>query len=153
MPNEISGLLRSGSEIIVQTWTDRVMSDRRVQSDGRLTYLQLVDHIPQILDELRRALAYEPEAAAQPTEGEKHGRLRWQQGYELKEVVRELILLRTTLLEFIETYRGALHAQRTDYLMQAYRRINIFLDEELYMTIEAYLESASGSPVREEVTV
>lgn len=146
MPEEISRLLHNGSEIIVQTWTDRVMSDRRVSSDARLSYLQLVDHIPQILEEIRRALAYEPGDAATPSHGQTHGRMRWQQGYELKEVVRELMLLRMTLLEFIETYRGALQNKQTEQLMLAYRRINSFMDEELYMTIEAYLESAQGVP-------
>lgn len=153
MPDEISRLLHNGSDIIVRTWTDKVASDRRVQSDAQLTYLQLVDHVPQILEELRRALNYEPEQAAPPEQGEKHGRIRWQQGYELKEVVRELMLLRSTLLEFIETYRGALQVKPAEHLMQAYRRINGFMDEELYRTIEGYLESAEGAEVREEVTV
>jgi len=149
MPEEISRLLHNGSEIIVQTWTDRVMSDRRVYSDARLSYLQLVDHIPQILEEIRDALAREPEYAARPTQGQKHGRIRWQQGYELKEVVRELMLLRTTLMEFIETYRGALQNKQASQIMQAYRRINSFMDEELYRTIEAYLESGQVAPAAE----
>ena len=142
---EISRLFQNGSEMIVRTWTDKVMSDQRIYSDARLSYLQLIDHIPQILEELRCALAYEPEAAALPQEGEKHGRLRWQQGYELKEVVRELMLLRSTLLEFLETYSGALQNKQASHLMQAYRRINGFMDEEIYRTIEAYLESAQGA--------
>jgi hypothetical protein len=146
MPEEISRLLHNGSEIIVRSWTDKVMSDRRVYSDARLSYLQLVDHIPQILEEIRDALARGPESEASPVQGPKHGRMRWQQGYELKEVVRELMLLRTTLLEFIETYRGALHNKQPNHIMQAYRRINGFMDEELYRTIEAYLESEQGAP-------
>ncbi len=145
MPDEISRLLHNGSDSIVRTWTEKVMSDRRVYSDARLSYLQLVDHIPQILEELRRALVYEPELAARPEEGEKHGRLRWQQGYELKEVMRELMLLRTTLLEFLETYSGALQNKQASHLMPVYRRINGFMDEEMYRTVEAYLSSAEGA--------
>jgi hypothetical protein len=149
MPEEISRLLHNGSEIIVRTWTDKVMSDRRVYSDARLSYLQLVDHIPQILEEIRDALVREPESNARPVQGPNHGRMRWKQGYELKEVMRELMLLRTTLLEFIETYRGALHNKQPSQIMQAYRRINGFIDEELYRTIEAYLESGQGAPAAE----
>jgi hypothetical protein len=148
MPEEISRLLQSGADVIVREWTHKVASDRRVRSDAQLTYVQLVDHVPQLLEEVRRAIVHEPEALPAAV-GEQHGRLRWKQGYELKEVVRELMLLRATLLEFIEQYRGALQHKKADHLMQAYRRINGFMDEELYRTIEAYLESAQA----EQVTV
>ncbi len=146
MPEEISRLLQSGADVIVREWTSKVASDRRVRSDAQLTYVQLVDHVPQILEEVGRAIVHEPESM-QPYVAEQHGRLRWKQGYELKEVVRELMLLRTTLLEFIEQYRGALQHKKPDNLMQAYRRINGFMDEELYRTIEAYLESSSAEHV------
>jgi hypothetical protein len=147
MPEEISRLLQSGADIIVREWTHKVATDRRVSTDAQLTYVQLVDHVPQMLEEIRSAMVRGPEAGSTIREGEKHGRLRWKQGYELKEVVRELMLLRTTLLEFIENYRGALQNKKTEQLMQAYRRINSFIDEELYRTIEAYLESAKAEKV------
>jgi hypothetical protein len=142
MPEDISRLLQSGADVIVREWTHKVATDRRVSSDAQLTYMQLVDHVPQILEEIRSAMVRDPESGVETRQGEEHGRLRWKQGYELKEVVRELMLLRTTLLEFIENYRGALQNKKADQLMQAYRRINGFIDEELYRTIEAYLESA-----------
>lgn len=141
MPEEISRLLLSGHETIVQKWTEKVTADRRVRSDARLTYLQLVDHVPQIVEELRDALVKNdrPEGAMLQ-QGRNHGRQRWQQGYELKEVVRELTLLRATLIEFIDTYRGAIRTQ-PDQLVQSYNRITGFMDEEIYKTVEAYLEA------------
>ncbi len=147
MPEEISRLLQNGADIIVREWTHKVATDRRVNSDAQLTYVQLVDHVPQMLEEIRSAMVRGPEAGQTIREGERHGRLRWKQGYELKEVVRELMLLRTTLLEFIENYRGALQNKKAEPLMQAYRRINGFIDEEMYRTIEAYLESAKAEEV------
>lgn len=152
MTKEISRLLDSGSEQIVRTWSEKVMSDRRVQSDSQLSYIQLIDHIPQIIEELKQAMATSPpEETLQ--EANNHGRQRWQQGYELKEVIRELILLRATLLEFLETYRGAMRQHNLDQLTHAYRKINGFMDEELYKTVEAYLEAPRHSPVVETVTV
>jgi RsbT co-antagonist protein rsbRD N-terminal domain len=144
MPEEISRLLASGRETIVRNWTDKVTADRRINSDERLSYIQLVDHVPEIVDELRRALLYET-GGAMLTEGAEHGRQRWQQGYELKEVVRELTLLRVTLVEFIELYRGALPARTPDELTRSFHRINVFMDDEIYRTVEAYLD-ASGNP-------
>lgn len=142
MTEEVSYLLETGSETIVRTWTQKVASDKRVQSDAQLDYLQLIDHVPQIIEELRQALARDahPDTGSL-RKGREHGRQRWRQGYELKEVIRELTLLRATLLEFIETARETMSAQTFDQLSRAYRQINGFMDEELYKTVEAYLEA------------
>ena len=78
-------------------------------------------------------------------EGRAHGRQRWRQGYELKEVVRELTLLRITLVEFLDRYRGALPARAPEDLTRSFHRINIFMDDEIYKTVEAYLD-ASHNP-------
>lgn len=152
MTEEISRLLASGSEQIVRTWSEKVISDRRVQSDSQLSYIQLIDHIPQIIEELKHAMATAPSEESL-TEARLHGRQRWRQGYELKEVIRELILLRATLLEFLETYRGAMRQHNLDQLARAYRQINGFMDEELYKTVEAYLDAPQASPSIEGITV
>lgn len=141
MSQELSRLLQNGHEVIVRDWAEKVTADRRVSSDERLSYLQLVDHIPEIVEELRRALAEAHADGRMLQQGCEHGRQRWQQGYELKEVVRELTLLRATLLEFFDRYRGALSFQSPDDLSRSYRRINVFMDEEIYKTVEAFLEA------------
>ena len=145
MTDEIRRLLKNGQETIVRTWTEKVTSDRRINSDERLSYLQLVDHIPQIVEELQDALGEGREEVPMLTEGREHGRQRWRQGYELKEVVRELTLLRVTLVEFIELYRGALPPRPPEELTRSFHRINVFMDDEIYRTVEAYLD-ASGNP-------
>jgi hypothetical protein len=142
---EISRLLKNGRETIVRDWTEKVTSDRRVNSDARLSYLQLIDHIPQIVEELHDALGEGREGAPMLSEGREHGRQRWRQGYELKEVVRELTLLRATLVEFLERYRGALPFSAPEELTRSYNKINLFMDDEIYRTVEAYLD-ASRNP-------
>lgn len=144
MSDDIRRLLRNGQETIIRTWTEKVAADRRVKSDCRLSYLQLVDHIPQIVEELQDALA---EANPEPpmlSEGREHGRQRWRQGYELKEVVRELTLLRATLVEFLELYRGALPPRAPEELARSFHRINVFMDDEIYRTVEAYLDASKN---------
>ena len=146
MTEEIRRLLKNGQETIVRTWTEKVTADRRVTSDERLSYLQLVDHVPQIVEELHEALGHgNGDAPPVLTQGGAHGRQRWQQGYELKEVVRELTLLRATLVEFIEHYRGALPPRPPEELTRSFHRINLFMDDEIYRTVEAYLD-ASRNP-------
>ncbi len=144
MPEEISRLLESGQETIVRNWTEKVAADRRVNSDERLSYLQLVDHIPQIVEELHDALGDANGRAHALTEGREHGRQRWRQGYELKEVVRKLTLLRVTLVEFIELYRGALPPRPPEELARSFHRINVFMDDEIYRTVEAYLDASKN---------
>ena len=143
MSEEISRLLANGSETILQKWTEKVATDRRVRSDAGLSYVQLIDHVPQIVEELRRALA-SPQGATALREGGEHGRQRWHQGYQLKEVVRELTLLRATLMEFIDSYRGALRANSPDQISRSYRDINVFMDDEIYRAVEAYLNSVTN---------
>jgi hypothetical protein len=144
MTDEIRRLIKNGQETIVRTWTEKVTADRRVQSDEGLSYLQLVDHIPQIVEELHEALGAKNGETPALTEGREHGRQRWRQGYELKEVVRELTLLRVTLVEFIELYRGALPPRSPEELTRSFHRINIFMDDEIYRTVEAYLDASKN---------
>lgn len=141
MSEELSRLLQNGHEIIVRDWTEKVAADKRINSDEKLSYLQLVDHVPQIVEELRRALVEDRTDGRTFEQGGNHGRQRWRQGYELKEVVRELTLLRATLLEFLDRYRGALRFQSADDLTRSYQKINVFMDDEIYKTVEAYLEA------------
>ena len=145
MSEELSRLLENGHEIIVREWVEKVTADRRINSDKRLSYVQLVDHIPHIVEELRVALAEGRADGRMLRQGETHGRQRWQQGYELKEVVRELTLLRATILDFFERYRGALRSQNAEEFSRSYRRINVFIDDEIYKTVEAFLEAPRNS--------
>lgn len=145
MPDEITRLLRNGHDTIVRNWAEKVTNDRRVRSDERLTYLQLIDHVPEIVEELSGALASGEKPDGQLLEvARQHGRVRWKQGYELKEVVRELTLLRATLVEFLDTYQRAL-TQRGPEVVNSYNRIAGFMDEEIYRTVEAYLEAHRDS--------
>jgi hypothetical protein len=140
----ISRLLRTGQETIVRDWTEKVTSDRRINSDARLSYIQLIDHVPQIVEELQQAIAREGREAPMLREGREHGRQRWRQGYELKEVVRELTLLRATLVEFLERYSGALPTRAPEELTRSLNSINLFMDDEIYRTVEAYIDASQN---------
>jgi hypothetical protein len=140
----ISRLLRTGQETIVRDWTEKVTADRRVNSDARLSYLQLIDHIPEIVEELQEAIVRGEGVAPMLSQGREHGRQRWRQGYELKEVVRELTLLRATLVEFLERYSGALPARTPEEITRSLNSINLFMDDEIYKTVEAYLDASKN---------
>ncbi|MGA9995375.1 MAG: RsbRD N-terminal domain-containing protein [Pyrinomonadaceae bacterium] len=140
MSDQISLFLQRHTDEIVRIWTEKVTADERVRSDARLSYAQLKDHVPHIVHELGYALAsLSVEDAAWMVKGKEHGRQRWQQGYKLKEVMRELMLLRETILEHLDKSENVLNLHSVEDLARSYRRINLFLDEEIYKTIEGYL--------------
>lgn len=140
MSDQISLFLQIHMEEIVHTWTEKVTADERVRSDARLSYAQLKDHVPHIVHELGYAMAsWDAGDTACLVKGKDHGRQRWQQGYKLKEVMRELMLLRESILEHLDRSENVLNLHSIEDLARSYRKINLFMDEEIYKTIEGYL--------------
>jgi signal transduction histidine kinase len=78
-----------------------------------LSRAQFNDHIPGVLDCLAHtleALPGTPDAHAEQRQAEKvceHGLQRWQQGYQLRELIREWGHLQMVVFEELETYAAA----------------------------------------------
>lgn len=94
---------------LMERWMKAVFHDADLADTDRLTYEQLADHLPGILDDICDALDeqdLEPIEAAIERKARKHGRVRWRQGYRIDELVRELDLFRQmltgALVEFSE---------------------------------------------------
>jgi hypothetical protein len=68
------------------------------------------DHIPNILDDFERRLRAEHALQAmhidlqQREDAAEHGRQRWQQGYDLRETMREWGHLQSAMLQELERY-------------------------------------------------
>lgn len=94
---------------LLDRWHAMVQADGRLSTAAALRRRQFYDHIPVVLDALERELVARGRHAAivtanAPMEAEgaaSHGRVRWQQGYALAEVVREWGLLNACLLDEI----------------------------------------------------
>lgn len=109
-PNSVNGRLADNldaqREAIVNEWLTRVRGDSTIPTDS-LTTPQLKDHLPQLFDDLVSTLRrYGSEAVAEKSEsdGEEHGATRWQQGFELPEMLRELMHLRTILIYHLRVF-------------------------------------------------
>jgi signal transduction histidine kinase len=84
-----------------------VASDVDLVEADKLTYQQLVDHLPEILDGLCTALDNEDLERVETSierNAKKHGNVRWRQGYRIEELVRELDLFHQVLDEALETF-------------------------------------------------
>ena len=100
---ELGQFIRAHREDITRLWVAAVDRSPQITSSGDLTYRQLLDHLPQICDELADALqipsATNETVAPAVADAAAHGRKRWEQGYSLEEVIREICLLRRNIFD------------------------------------------------------
>src|ERR1700761_4333248 len=80
---------------LTEQWMNAVFGDTDLVEADKLTYQQLADHLPEILEGLCAALDVEDLERVETTierNARKHGKIRWRQGYRIEELVRELDL-------------------------------------------------------------
>ncbi len=93
--------LRRDQVDLTERWMKAVFNDADLSESDRLTYEQLADHIPDILEEICSALEEQDLDQVEPAmerDARQHGKLRWKQGYRIDELVRELDLFRQVLM-------------------------------------------------------
>src|SRR5918997_2573514 len=144
MPRRFSSLFRQLLDPLTRAWADGVYADRRTDLATLLTFRELVEHVPDVLEELgrlldERAVPEEIYEAARHLRG--YARVRFQQGVLIDEVARELMLLRSTLCEFL--WQEALGPPDEDerVLRDALRRAELFFDELVAEAILVYASS------------
>ncbi|MGA7782479.1 MAG: sensor histidine kinase [Paraburkholderia sp.] len=94
---------------ITEQWMKEVFGDVDLIEADKLTYEQLADHLPEILDGLCIALDEEDLEKVEPAierDARRHGLVRWRQGYRIEELVRELDLFHLTLSDALEAFAG-----------------------------------------------
>jgi signal transduction histidine kinase len=92
--------LRDEQVDLIERWMKAVFHAAELTESDRLTYEQLADHLPNIIDEICSVLENQDLDRLEPAierDARLHGRLRWKQGYRIDELVRELDLFRQTL--------------------------------------------------------
>src|SRR5215212_1124407 len=104
MPRRFLPILRKHLEQLTRAWVDSVYADRRTDLASILSFRELVEHVPEIIEELA-ALLDAGAGADEAQEGAHRcrdlSRARFQQGVLIDEVARELMLLRNTLSDFL----------------------------------------------------
>jgi signal transduction histidine kinase len=111
--------LHASRERIVLAWRERVAHDPTLTTAFAISLVQFTDNVPRVLDAFEQAVRAdsahrEAQAEVQQREGaSEHGLQRWQQGYDLRETVREWGHLQACLMSELEDYAAAhpqLHA-------------------------------------------
>ena len=111
---------------ILQAWRAAVMSDPTLTTGAALPRAQLHDHIPALLVDFERKLtggAADPgDEVLHKSDAAAHGLHRWQQGFDLAEVTRELGRLNECVVVELEDY-AASHPSLDPRVMAEARRI------------------------------
>lgn len=144
MSRRFSSLFRLHLEAFTRAWVDEVYADRRTDLATLLSFRELIEHIPDILEELGYLLDERADAeticeAARRLRG--FARARFHQGVLLDEVARELMLVNDALNELLWLEVRGVGEADTRELHDALRRAGIFFDELVAQTILVYAAS------------
>jgi signal transduction histidine kinase len=106
----IADHLHIRKELILRAWESAVNADASLSVSTSLSRSDFRDHVPQLLDTFEQALrGFDPKEKSAhigefPKAAASHGLKRWQQGYDLGELVRELGRLNECLVEILDRY-------------------------------------------------
>jgi len=148
MPRRFSTLFRQHLDPFTRVWVDEVYADRRTDLATLLSFRELVEHVPDILDELAHLLderASVEEIAEAARRLRVFAQTRFQQRVLIDEVARELMLLHDALSEFLWQEASSVVDGSTPELHDALRRTQLFFDELIAQAILVY--AASLRPV------
>jgi hypothetical protein len=141
MSKRFTLLFRQHMDSVTRAWVDAVYADRRTDLPSILSQRELVEHLPDLFDELARLLDEEAsfgeiEYTAAGLRSYAQG--RFHQGVLIDEVARELMLMRDVLTEFL--WREATHTTGGELreFRNTLRRAAIFCDELIAQTIIIY---------------
>jgi hypothetical protein len=144
MPEHFKTLIRQHGDEIIRVWVEELYTERRTDLPALMPYGQLVDHLPEVLEELARLLdgaASNGEIIEVTRHLRSHAQVRFQQGALIDEVARELMLLRQVFNNFL--WREGISVTEGDLweLRDALRRADRFVDEMLVQTVLIYAAS------------
>jgi hypothetical protein len=128
-------------DAITLEWVRRVKNDVHMRSDDRLTTTQIVDHVPQMLEELCTLLAQDgvPDFNSIRASSQ-HGYMRSMEGYSLVDLLRELELLRDCVFDFVAETETEQHANRAETI-RALQTVNHYFGEDIIFVVEHFLKS------------
>ncbi|MEQ1506971.1 MAG: sensor histidine kinase [Myxococcota bacterium] len=105
----LSDALLDRREVILRDWRRAVTDDPEVATPVSLSRAQFRDHVPEVLASFSASLAAGADHDGDDLDlhaerAAAHGMLRWQQGYDLHEVMREWGHLQRILVDELERY-------------------------------------------------
>jgi len=144
-PASIAKEIQGRRNQIIEDWSRSVRLDPRIKSDEGLSAPELIDHVPAIVEEICELIGKSEIPGVRNTiESRANVYTRLHQGYSGRDLVRELSLLRITLLEHLWEIPS-------DEPVSAKERqgaaiiINLYLDEEMRYAISVFCDRSTDS--------
>jgi signal transduction histidine kinase len=127
----LSAYLGQRREHLLQLWREAVRRDGELTTSSGLSRSALDDHIPSILDDFAHRLGagaahHEQAERQQRLDAAEHGLHRWQQGYDIREALREWGHLESVIMSALDRY-AVEHAQADPGVMSAARQALVAL--------------------------
>jgi hypothetical protein len=124
---------------LIEKWTLAVRDDPRIESDEKLSKPELIDHVPAIVEEICRLIRDgETPDVRNSHEARANVYTRFHQGYKGRDLIRELSLLRITLLDYLVALEEASPDVDAKARHDAATILNLYLDEEMRYAISVY---------------
>jgi signal transduction histidine kinase len=121
-----------------------IRSSGEISSSGRLTDQQLIDHFPRLFADLVEYFLAEVDSGTRRRTVEaalNHGMTRWQQGYELVEVIRELGIVERSIFDHgIEKFFED-NSQWVNSIHSARRILGAFFEDSVAGSVQRYVEN------------
>ena len=150
----LAAFLTDRQEEIISEFSAAVHHDSKVQTSETLSEKQLTKHIPQLLDQLAETLcnAFSQEVKEDAAyTAATRGHQRWQKGYDLSELLRELALLRSELIRqlvaFLDQNPGDGGASRLFVMTTIHR----FLDDSMRVSVEQFMAAQERAQLKDDV--
>jgi hypothetical protein len=125
---------------LIEIWITAVRDDPRIESDATLSKPELIDHVPAIIQEICDLIRKnEVPTVRNSHEARANVYGRYQHGYKGRDLIRELSLLRITLLDHLKEISEDKEASfDSEEAHNASRILNLYLDEEMRYAISVY---------------
>jgi signal transduction histidine kinase len=145
IPEELTALadyLGLHRDAIVHAWQRAIQRDPELTGGESLPRAELIDHIPGMLSAFERSLrhaaigATDTALAAKPAA--EHGLKRWRQGYDLREVTRELGKLNECVVLELNTYARAHTNFSLDALTRAQQIWTVLCSTSIEESVSQY---------------
>lgn len=136
---DFSQALMRKRDLIIEQWVESVFQDQQIEITQELTYKEVRDSLPYVLNALSTVLS-ESEVSDLRTVVEtslEHGALRAEQGFEPAEIAREYRLLRDVIFTALED--DLLRASPTE-MLRAVRLIDTIIDEAIARCFNSYTQ-------------
>ncbi len=144
MPDRFTVLIGKHEETIIRSFADEIYNDRRTDLPLALSYEQLINFLPDFLDDLARLLdaaAGDDEMIETARRLRSQAQVRFHQGVLLDEVARELTVFRRVCSDFLCRESGSQKQGNASEVCAALCLANRFVDELIVQAIIVYAAS------------